>query len=79
MLVIAKEFYKAQGSASLYDLYRERFRAMAESKGVLGHFQPEELTYFRMGCSNIFQEMYGLDFAKAVVPEDIPRLNLPEG
>jgi hypothetical protein len=79
LILLAKEFYKTRGSGSHYDTYCRKYRAMADSTGVLEHFQPEELTYFRMGCSNIFQEMYGLDFAKSVVPEDIPRLDLPEG
>jgi hypothetical protein len=79
LILLAKEFYKTRGSGPHYDTYCKKYRAMADSTGVLEHFQPEELTYFRIGCSNIFQDMYGLDFAKSVVPEDIPRLNLPEG
>ena len=78
LILLAKEFYETRGSGSLYDTYCRKYRAMADSTGVLEHFQPHELTYFRIGCSNIFQEMYGLDFAQSVVPEDIPRLDLPE-
>ena len=79
LILLAKEFYKTRASAPYYDAYCKKYRAMADSTGVLEYFQPHELTYFRIGCSNIFQDMYGLDFAESVVPEDIPRLDPPRG